>query len=100
MFYLAKKNIGYYYLQVLRHQRKTCMHDEFTSGLTIDVISEAPCSSYLLFVEERLSSIPTIAQQRDTGLVNAQHGALFGTDFINNRGHVGRWTRARTRLGR
>lgn len=40
-----------------------------------------------------------IAQRRDTGLVNAQHGALFGTDFINNRDHVGpRWTGARTCL--
>lgn len=30
-------------------------------------------------------SVPDCTTRRDMGLVNAQHGALFGTDFINNR---------------
>lgn len=43
---------------------------------------------FLLVVRGR-AALSSGLRNTDTGLVNAQHGALFGTDFINNRGHVG-----------
>lgn len=73
-----------------------------TMGLQVGWLSMSLARRRVLFTccSWKRGSPFRIAQRRDTGLVNAQHGALFGTDFINNRGHVGRWTGARTRLER